>query len=265
MSFIKIDGALCARDGRCIEECPVRILAPGEDGIPVVRPEAVNNCLECGHCQAVCPRDALTLRDAAPADLPAAMAGPFEWELVRGLIKSRRSIRHFKPTPVAPETLDKLLDVTRWAPTGGNSQLVRWLLADKPETMKALSGAVADWARGVKQLSFLASAWDAGQDVILRGAPNLAIAYAGDGYGSVAADCVIAAATLELAASSQGIGACWAGFFMMACGAGYEPLLDLLGLPASGGKVHAALMLGHPLYRFPRVPERRPLEVRRLG
>lgn len=265
MSLIEIDGTRCARDGLCIKECPARILGPGADGVPVVRPEAVNGCLECGHCQAVCPRDALTLRGAAPADLPAAMPGPVEWELMKGIIRSRRSIRHFKPTPVAPGTLDSLLDVTRWAPTGCNSQLVRWLLVERPETMKALSGAVADWARGVRQLSFLASTWDAGYDVILRGAPNLAIAYAGDGYGGVAADCVIAATTLELAASSQGIGACWAGYFMAACEAGYGPLLDLLGLPASEGKVYAALMLGHPLYSFHRVPERRPLRMKRLG
>ncbi len=264
MPFIEIDKKKCAGDGKCIRECALDILVKGPDGFPTFRPEAVSRCIECGHCQAVCPRDALTLRGVEPGELPLSMKWPAEQAIVEGLIRSRRSVRRFKPDPVAPEVLDDLLALTRWAPTGGNSQLVKWLLVEKPETMKAISGLVADWARGTRELGFLAAAWDAGHDVILRGAPNLAIAYAGDGYGSTAADCVIAAATLELAATSRGLGACWAGFFMIACANGYPPLLDLLGLKKEDGKVHAALMLGHPQYVFHRVPTRHPVDIRHV-
>ena len=37
-------------------------------------------------------------------------------------IKSRRSIRAFKPDPVPKEVLTELLDVARWAPSGANAQ-----------------------------------------------------------------------------------------------------------------------------------------------
>jgi len=37
-------------------------------------------------------------------------------------IRSRRSIRSFKPDPVPRETLEELLDICRWAPSGGNVQ-----------------------------------------------------------------------------------------------------------------------------------------------
>jgi nitroreductase/NAD-dependent dihydropyrimidine dehydrogenase PreA subunit len=263
MSFITIDRKLCKKDNLCIKECPANILVLGPDGYPVVREEAVENCLQCGHCQSVCPCDALTLRDVQPQDRPKVLKEPVSWETIAGLIESRRSVRRYKKTPVAPELLDKLLDVTRWAPTGGNSQLVRWLLVEKPETMKKLAGLTADWARANENLKFLAEAWDAGHDMILRGAPHLAIAYAGNEYGSTAADCVIAATTLDLAAASQGLGACWAGFFMMACAAGYKPLLEFLALPA-GNRVHAALMLGYPKYGFARIPTRKPARVKRI-
>ncbi|MFC2016482.1 nitroreductase [Chloroflexota bacterium] len=37
-------------------------------------------------------------------------------------IHTRRSIRSFKPAPVPKKVLGELLDVCRWAPSGGNSQ-----------------------------------------------------------------------------------------------------------------------------------------------
>jgi nitroreductase/NAD-dependent dihydropyrimidine dehydrogenase PreA subunit len=263
MSFITINRKSCKKDDLCIQECPAGIIVRGAEGFPEPDPEAIENCIQCGHCQAVCPCDALTLRDISPKDRPLVLKGPLDWEIMQGLIRSRRSVRKYKKAPIAPELLDKLFDVVRWAPTGGNSQLVKWLLVEKPETRKKISEHVANWARGNENLSFLSSAWEAGHDLILRDAPCLAIAYAGNEYGSTSADCVIATTTLELAASSQGLGACWAGFFMMACAAGYAHLLDLLQLPENN-KVHAALMLGYPQYRFSRIPDRKPINIKRI-
>jgi nitroreductase len=37
-------------------------------------------------------------------------------------IKTRRSIRAFKPDPIPKKVLKELLDVCRWAPSGGNTQ-----------------------------------------------------------------------------------------------------------------------------------------------
>jgi nitroreductase len=37
-------------------------------------------------------------------------------------IRARRSIRIFKPAPVPKKVLQELLDVSRWAPSGGNVQ-----------------------------------------------------------------------------------------------------------------------------------------------
>lgn len=37
-------------------------------------------------------------------------------------IRTRRSIRVFKPDPIAKEVLQELLDVSQWAPSGGNVQ-----------------------------------------------------------------------------------------------------------------------------------------------
>jgi len=37
-------------------------------------------------------------------------------------IRTRRSIRAFKPDPIPKKVLEELLDVCRWAPSGGNTQ-----------------------------------------------------------------------------------------------------------------------------------------------
>jgi nitroreductase len=39
-----------------------------------------------------------------------------------GLIKTRRSIRRFKPDPIPDDIVDKILEVARWAPSCRNSQ-----------------------------------------------------------------------------------------------------------------------------------------------
>jgi len=38
------------------------------------------------------------------------------------LVKGRRSIRQFKPDPVSDETIQKILETARWAPSGANTQ-----------------------------------------------------------------------------------------------------------------------------------------------
>jgi nitroreductase len=121
----------------------------------------------------------------------------------------------------------------------------------------------AEWARGSKDLSFLAAAYDKGQDRILRGAPYLAIAHTGSEYGSARLDCAIAATTLELLAHTEGIGTCWAGFFLIAMADHANPLYGLLGIP-SDHQVGAALMMGYPKLRYRRVPQRKPIQMKRV-
>jgi len=45
-----------------------------------------------------------------------------DFEEFAEVVKSRRAIRKFKPDPIPDETIEKILDVARWAPSGGNAQ-----------------------------------------------------------------------------------------------------------------------------------------------
>ena len=45
-----------------------------------------------------------------------------DYETFLQLVKTRRSYRKIKPDLIPDEYIDKLLDVVRWAPSGGNMQ-----------------------------------------------------------------------------------------------------------------------------------------------
>ncbi|NLE01133.1 MAG: 4Fe-4S dicluster domain-containing protein [Fibrobacter sp.] len=261
MSTLTIDHALCKKDHLCIKECPVNIFQAGKDGFPIINSENLQRCIFCGHCQAVCPQCAITLNQIDPSRLEKTNILAVPLDNISQIIKSRRSIRNFKKESLPRETINNFLNLCSYAPTGGNNQSVKWLFVESRDTMNRIRESVASWARTTEKFSFLADAFDRGIDIIFRGAPHLAIAYSGSEYGSEQIDCCIAASTLELLASSQGVGACWAGFFLIACFASYNPLIKILDLP-EGNKAIAALMLGYSQHSFCRIPFRKTADVK---
>ena len=52
-------------------------------------------------------------------------------------IRSRRMVRSFTAESVAPETLDRLCDLARRAPSAGNTQATAFLVLDTPEATAA--------------------------------------------------------------------------------------------------------------------------------
>jgi nitroreductase len=56
------------------------------------------------------------------------------------LVKTRRSIRHYKSDPVPDEDIEKIIEAARWAPSGFNSQLWEFVVVKDPE----LKGQIAE-------------------------------------------------------------------------------------------------------------------------
>lgn len=57
-------------------------------------------------------------------------------KILLGIIKGRRSIRRFKSNPVPKECLELIFEAARWAPSAGNRQSWRFIIATDPETKK---------------------------------------------------------------------------------------------------------------------------------
>ncbi|MEM3486375.1 MAG: nitroreductase family protein, partial [Candidatus Methanomethyliaceae archaeon] len=100
-----------------------------DTGYPGIIPGGDEVCNRCGHCVAVCPTGALKHSDIPVEDCP-----PIKPELIINdeqavqFLRSRRSIRAYKDKPVEEGKIRRLIEITRYAPTGGNGQLVEWLV-----------------------------------------------------------------------------------------------------------------------------------------
>ena len=266
MGFIKIDNEKCSRDGFCVNDCPLRLLAlPADGGVPQTVPGAEALCIKCGHCLSVCPHAALTLNNTSPDNCVElkALSQP-DFTQVKNMMQSRRSIRRFSKEPVNKEDLSEILSVAAYAPSGHNSQPVKWLVVYKKEEVRRLAGVVAEWMRDMISsnpafaqmmlLDKIVAAWDAGQDMIMRDAPHAVIAYADKSIVTAPAACAIALSHFELAAHAKGAGAVWAGYFHVAATM-FPAMQEALNLP-SGHVCHGALMLGMPGVKYHRIPQR---------
>ena len=54
------------------------------------------------------------------------------------VVRKRRMIRHFTSEPVAPEVIDRLLELTRHAPSAGFTQGQAFIVVTRPELRKAV-------------------------------------------------------------------------------------------------------------------------------
>ena len=270
MPLFVADPARCTRDGICVAECPTHIIELAEgDTAPRVPADAEEGCRHCGHCVAVCRSGAITLDGIRPEQLPPVrtelLLGP---EQVAHFLRARRSIRTFTPHPVARETLVTLLDIARFAPSASNRQPVTWLIVHDAAEVRRLAGLTVDWMRATyasqppaaqRNVRRFIGGWDSGLDMVCRGAPHLLIACAPADYAWSAADCAIALTYLELAAPSFGLGACWGGIFTNAARQ-WQPVKEALPLP-EGLAVFGAMLIGHPRYRYHRLPERNEARI----
>ena len=266
MSLFTINSRLCKRDGVCVEECPPRIIEirkKGDFPSPVENAEEI--CIRCGHCVAVCPHGALSLKMMKPEDCSPIRRDILPgFESVAEFLKSRRSVRAYQENQVNRETLLRLMDVARYAPSGSNSQPVRWLLIEDENEVRRLAALVVDWMRRMVsenpeisvpgRFDRIIRAWDAGQDRIFRSAPHVVVAFGLKSVPAAQPACIIALTYLELAAYAMGLGPCWAGYFMRASQS-FSPLIQRLDLP-EGHQVFGAMMIGYAKHHYHRIPLR---------
>lgn len=270
MEFLKIDTTKCKQDGLCAMECPTQVIRfRGKGHFPELVEGGEASCLRCGHCVAVCPHGAVD-----HAEVPLSASPPIDPRLsisreqVVQFLRSRRSVRRFKETPVPRETVRQLIEIARYAPTGSNSQMVRWLVIDDRERLREIAGRVIEWMRQVladpdavvvPYMPRLVKAWEQGVDSVLRAAPCVVVAMAPAEARNGMVDLTIALSYLDLGASTFDLGTCWAG--LLQAGLNADPsLAPLVGIP-DGHPFHYPVMLGYTAARYYRLPERNPPEI----
>ncbi|MCP3926805.1 MAG: hypothetical protein GY714_29950 [Desulfobacterales bacterium] len=255
--MITIDNTKCNKDYICIDECPYGfIFEKDADGFPTVKKEIYEKyCIKCWHCISICPKAAISSPDVKQENLMRLKKEDFlTTEVAEKFIRSRRSIRKFKDETIPPETIENWLDITRWSPTASNSQKLNWIVIKDKEKLKTITGLMIDWIKKGGNYPEIVDQYEKGDDILLRHAPHLLIATLPEEYFWLMTDAATALSYLELTANSYDLGTCWAGFFIRAASE-YEPLIKELDLP-NNHRTGGALMFGHPVYNFKKVPER---------
>lgn len=267
MPQIIIDEKLCARCNTCSTVCVTGIIEKASfPAYPTIPDEKVDYCIKCGHCESFCAQKALSLDFLLDEKINtlASRIEPYNLELY---IKKRRSVRHFTSKPVDKETIAKLIDIARYAASGGNSQPVKWLVIFDPCEVKRIASLTIDWMRSIQNTSHpladyvpaTIATWDGGLDLICHNAPHLLFAHVPFEPIDDPTEAIIALTHIDIAAPSFGVGTCWAGFVKMALD-DYKPLRDLLSLPEER-KAACPLMLGYSMYKISSIPRRNHADI----
>jgi nitroreductase len=145
------------------------------------------------------------------------------------VIRTRRSIRSYKPDPIPEEVLMRILDAARIAPSGSNRQPWKFIVVKDEELRKRLAAACHNQ-------TFIAEA------PVIIVACGYNIHWNRGGYMgdlSMLIDVSIAFTHLILAARAEGLGTCWIGAF------DNEEVKKILGVPEDVNVV-AITPLGYP-------------------
>ncbi len=259
------DPALCIACGKCVNDCPARVLAL-VDGRVVPLEDFDEDCIDCQHCLSICPTAAASVGGRNPAD--SQPITPVDPAQIDKLFRSRRSFRKFAPEPVNEELLEKIMESTGYAPTGVNARQRRFTLITDPAVLHDFRDKVCRLLverapylpDDISWLANAASKWlEKGRDVIFRNAPNMLVVTAGPYASTAQADCLIALSYFELAAQANGLGTVWVGMV--------QYLLEFLpearmwlNIPENH-TLGYAMLFGKPAVQYQRTTQWQPEQV----
>ena len=269
--MIYIDKKICIGCGKCVRDCFPGALTL-EESTPVL--EFPDRCLSCGHCIAVCPKNAVS-DDALNMEEAQEISPEKNPENLLSSMQFRRSCRHYTSEAVSEQALNMLLSAARACPTAKNLQGTRYIAVT--EAISPLLDAALDGLGQVGQAQ-LQNATDPGEirraknfiswahtrkenksfDPLFFHAPLL-LMFVSDGDPR---DAAAAAAYTELMAWHLGLGCLYSGYFT-ACAAASPKIKAILGLNANETVVRC-LVLGHPDIKFRRTAPRKPVDLTRM-
>ncbi len=261
--MFEIDKEKCIHCGLCIKDCSANAIEFDENKIPVMDE---NKCFKCQHCLAVCPTGALSVCGKKPENSDKIYSQ--DPDMILNLIKSRRSVRHYKKENLDSEKMDKLKNMLNWVPTGCNFHKLHFAFIDDVEVMdefrKYVNDIVVDalTKKSVKVIvnkfakrlqSFLN-----GDDVIFRGAPHMVVVSTPPNAPCHDVDPMIALSYFELYAHSMNVGTCWCGLAEF-CLLVMPELAEYLEIP-DGYKPSYVMLFGEPDIKYARTVQPEPFE-----
>ena len=124
-----------------------------KNGFPAPIEDAWDQCIDCGHCVATWPTEAMHQRSMGPEDcLPIDIHLVPKWEEVKQFLMTRRSIRTYINKPIRKgKGRVMLLDLPRFAPNGANRQVIHWVVVNDPERVHRIAEMTIEWMKDMKE------------------------------------------------------------------------------------------------------------------
>lgn len=267
--MINVNKEKCIGCSLCVNDCIV-------SDIDLVDKKAYANnikCNSCGHCIAICPKNAVTtdadiseLKDYSEKDFSIAP------DNLLNFIKFRRSIRNFKNKDVENEKLLKIIEAGRYTQTGSNSQNVSYIVVKNDlQTLRRLTlrklnslgeNILKDKDSYPNVFTLYANMWmkmyedyninPDKEDKLFFHAPAVILV-----ISESPVNASLASSNMELMTNTLGLGTFFSGFLVKAAD-GDSEIMDFLGLKEPK-KIVTCMVIGYPNVKYLRtVPRKQP-------
>ncbi|MBD3192045.1 MAG: 4Fe-4S dicluster domain-containing protein [Candidatus Heimdallarchaeota archaeon] len=291
---ISLDSDLCIGCQACVAICPrVCFTMTDQQKARVISDEA---CHSCGHCISVCPEGAISHRYYSSQEYQE-ITEKLSTDAIPGgqlyyFLKSLRSTRSFSSKPVEKELLERLVDITRYAPSAKLVQNVELVVVRDPkviiqlkklcaETIKntlrklnnpfirvllRLTGKKEALQKGLKakpRLLRMQEELEKGEDSLFHDAKTIVVFHGKKEGLYVKENCLYAASYLRVLAHGFNLGTCLIGYLENF--AKYNPrILSLLTIPKTN-RLCETVIIGYPKYSFRTFVARNPAQVKWLA
>ena len=281
---VSIDHSKCIQCRLCAIECPSRTASADH----IHSDHSSPLCDKCFHCYAICPQNAIRIqgfdeeqvKDGQKISLP-----DFQF-----FLKKRRSCRKYLRKPIPEDYLDKLIESTRYCPSGGNVQdlsitvikdplkrelveeeiiryydkIIRFLRIPLVRLFMKFFGdaKVKETANDkdfFKKIEGIYARLKAGENCIFWDAPAVMIFHSDRLLPTACEDCILAAYNVVLSANALDLGSCFVSLSQQAI-ASSNRIKELIGIPKPDF-IYSVLVLGFPAVRYRRIPPRKEKQV----
>jgi len=252
MNQVVINKEKCIGCGLCKKDCV------GFD-IDIVDGKAVAagiSCILCGHCEAVCPQNAVSISgysDSVSEYSEQVRLNPYE---LMAAIKTRRTIRQFKDQEIPQNIIDLIIEAGRLAPTGINAQGTSYIvLKNKKAECEAVAVKIfGGLVKIVRKFVPAIKNMTIDENFFFKKAPLVIVVLGKDKVSSS-----LAAENMAFMAEANGLGVLFSGFFTI-CYNLSGKIRKIIGVSKSP-KAVTTLVIGYPAVKYYRNVHRKPAVV----